>query len=307
MSGEASPGYLPYPDVVALTKERMPGPKIICVGRDPLDRSWSSYRYNYINPAIEMFRKGKVKGIDPHLTDEEYKEKYLFTFEEMMKAELATLNDCLANGGNGIEGARKKWAHKNWAKPIYERREREVLPPLVDLDGQCYGGFFSRESPRKQWKDLAKAQPEKFLNVPNMHLSQAMIGRSLYVYPLEWWYELFPPKDLYFLCTEEMRDMTGEPLNKLGQFLGLPSYNFSGIVGAGMYNVGGHKGYDKVTSWEEVADEHGGEKQTEEIHEEEVKEEIPITPEFRRELLDFFKPHNQRLFKVIGRRCQWEE
>ena len=65
MTGEASPGYMPYPEVAALIKAELNGTKIICVGRDPLGRSWSSYRYNYYNPAMEVMRSGNAEGIPP--------------------------------------------------------------------------------------------------------------------------------------------------------------------------------------------------------------------------------------------------
>jgi hypothetical protein len=304
MTGEASPGYLPYPDVVALTAKEMSGTKIICVGRDPMARSFSSYRYNYVNPAIEIMKKGKAPGILKNKSDEYY-HQYLHTFEDMIKAELKLLKECLAPGGPGEQGARGKWGTtKEWGKKVYEKRKAKGLPPLVDIDGHCYGDFISKTVPRKQWQELVDEKPNKFLNVPSIHLSQAMIGRSLYVYPLEWWYSMFPEEDIYFLCTEEMRDMTGAPLNKVGQFLGLPSFNFSEIVSEGAYNVGGHKGYDKVTSWETVEEEHQ-EEPREQQHSDTVDEEIPLSDELRAELLAFFKIHNDRLIKVVERTCKW--
>jgi len=224
-----------------------------------------------------------------------------------LTAELQVLKKCLAPDGIGIKNAKKLYGRGAFQQE-YQRRESQGLPPMADIDGQCYGSRV-QGAPRKQWVELARAQPHKFLNVPNLHLSQAMIGRSLYVYPLEWWYALFPKQDLYFLCTEEMRDVSGEPVNKLGRFLGLPSYNFSSIISEGMYNVGGHKGYDKVTSWEEVAKEHGDENETLTIdqYQEEIKEDVPLSEEFRKEILEFFKPHNERLFELVGRRCSWDE
>ena len=311
MTGEASPGYLPYPDVVALTKKVMAGTKIICVGRDPLGRSWSSYRYNYINPALEIMRKGKAPGIKKNQSDEYY-HRYLYSFEDLLRAELKTIKACLAPGGPGEVGARERWGQEPWGKEVFAERKRKGLPPLVDIDGSCYGDFISTSVPRLEWQELVAAKPYKFLNVPSLHLLQAMIGRSLYVYPLEWWYEMFPKEDIYFVCTEEMRDMTGEPINQIGKFLGLPSYNFSGIVNAGAYNVGGHKGYDKVTSWETVGVEHEETQAPEQLANVTTRtptseeSEIPLSEEFKQEMLEFYKSHNERLFKLVGRRCNWD-
>mmetsp|Transcript_26928 Transcript_26928/g.44856 ORF Transcript_26928/g.44856 Transcript_26928/m.44856 type:complete len:123 (-) Transcript_26928:79-447(-) len=121
-----------------------------------------------------------------------------------------------------------------------------------------------------------------------------------------------------------MKDMSGEGIAKVSRFLGLPEYNFSSVVSQGMFNVGGHKGYDKVTSWDTVEEEEE-EKQQHEQEEtestarnvtqavaaaattpaEEEEAGIPLSDEFKQELLDFFKPHNERLFKLVGRRCNW--
>ena len=301
MTGEASPGYLPYPDVVALIQQEMAGTKIICVGRDPLERSYSSYRYNYVNPAIVKLRKGARRDIKRD-QPESYYNQYLFSFEEMMKAELEVIQQCLQPGGIGITGAEKQWKKEKWGEKVYAARNASGEPPLVDIDGMCYGNPLSVACPRKQWLGLNAKYPEKYLDVPNVHLSQAIIGRSLYVYPLEWWYAMFPEKDLYFLCTEEMKDFSGQSLNQLGQFLGLPSHNFSSVISEGMYNVGDHQGYDKVTSWDTVEDEAMH-------HAEELNltaEEIPLSAEFRKVMVDFFRPHNERLFKLVGRRCKWD-
>ena len=101
-----------------------------------------------------------------------------------------------------------------------------------------------------------------------------------------------------------MRDLTGEPINELTQFLGLPSYNFSSVVGEGMYNVGGHKGYDKEVTWDEVEKE-ANESTSDETQHSPTSGEIPLSDEFRKELQDFIQPYNERLFELIGRRCDW--
>jgi hypothetical protein len=301
MTGEASPGYLPYPNVVKLVEQKMRGTKIICLGRDPLSRSWSSYRYNYVNPALEVMKMGKATNIPGNKTDEFY-QQFLFSFEDMLRAELKTLRECLNPGGPGERGAIVRWGKEPWAQRAMTRRREKRLLPLIDLDGSCYGNFVSKSVPRKQWQELVNAYPEKFINVPALHLAQAIIGRSLYVYPLEWWYEIHPRENIYFLCTEEMRDMSGEPINKVAKFLGLPSFNFSQVLKMGSYNVGNHKGYDQVTSWETIDLESRNKELVDSV---ESSDSIPISAEFRREMLQFFESHNERLFQLTGRRCDW--
>jgi len=302
MTGEASPGYLPYPDVSNMVADRLPGPKLIAIGRDPLDRSWSSYRYNYVTPALDRMKKGRHKPVSGGKSDEEY-EKYLFTFEELVRAELKNLKDCLKPGGRGEIAARRSWYSHDWAKAEYDRRENAGLPGLIELDKHCYGNTVNIKVPRAQWTELVAQNPDKIINLPNIHLVQSLIGRSLYTLPLEWWYANFQSDDIYFVCTEELRDVSGEPMNKLGQFLGLPSFNFSDVVGEGMYNVGFNQGYDKPTSWEDIEKEENAEGG---LGRRLDKSEIPLPDDLREEIITFFKPYNERLFKRTGRRCNWD-
>jgi hypothetical protein len=105
-----------------------------------------------------------------------------------------------------------------------------------------------------------------------------------------------------------LSDLSGEPLDNLGQFLGLPSHNFSEIVQGGAFNVGGHRGYDKKTSWKEIESE--AEAQTNvtvtETNVTVSQREIPLSAEVRLELSEFLQPYNERLFlELTGRRCDW--
>jgi hypothetical protein len=303
ITGEASPGYLPYPDVAAMVQQRLPnGPRIITIGREPIDRAYSSYRYNYASPTIETMRSGIMHGISKNQPDSYYYE-FLFSFEDMIIAELEILRECLSiPNGSAVAGAKSTWSKKSWAVKEYDRRNRLELDPLVDLDGHCYGGPVNRTILRKQWIKLYARYPKKVIPSNNVHLTQAMIGRGLYTFPLEWWYAVFNSSDLYFVCTEELKDMTGEPINQLGQFLGLHSFNFSKIVSRGAYNVGSHHGYDNEVSWNELEVENasnasGGVNDN--------LDTVPLSDLVRQELEDFVRPYNERLFKLVGRRCNW--
>lgn len=293
LTGEASPGYLPYPDVVIDMKKAMPKPKLLMIGRNPIERSYSSYKYNYVNPLLAHLRVGKEDGIEKNQPDEYYNQ-YIFSFEDMMRAELAVLRQCFQPGSKAEQETRQRWGTMSeWIENEYERRERENLPSLIDLDGFCYGGTVNSTVLRRQWTHLVAEQPEKIIRDRNTHLTQALIGRSLYLFPLEWWYAAFDPSHLYFVCTEELQDLTGESMSLIGEFLGLPRFdNFSTVVQAGAYNVGGHKGYDTEVTLKELQEEH-------------KSSEIPLSAEFRKELEDFIRPYNERLFRLTGRRCDW--
>ena len=307
MTGEASPGYLPYPDVAALAARRLPGPRIIVAARDPIDRAWSSYKYNYVVPALDRAVKGKLreKSIPKGMTEEYYRQNHLFSFEDMLKAELKVLRECFKPGGVGETRAQESFGKKRWAMNEFQRRDEKKLPPLIDLDDHCYGGKFKYLVPRKQWAELVKENPDKIINLPNLHLVQSFIGRSLYVLPLEWWYIVYPAEDIYLVCNEDMRDNTLDMLNRLTTWMGLPEYDFSSVIAKGMYNVGGNRGYDKATPWDETNDEAGEGEADEHDLLEEREEEIPISDALRQEVLEFVRPYNERLFKLTGQRCNW--
>jgi hypothetical protein len=184
------------------------------------------------------------------------------------------------------------WSRYSWVRDEMSRRDQNRLPPLVDLDGYCYGRG-NNSILREQWTDLMTKYPTKVMTRPNLHLKQSLIGRSLYFAPLEWWYSGVPKHDIFFLCTEELKDFSGKPMLQLTRFLGLPYFNFSGVLQEGAFNVGGHRGYDEEVSWRDIA------KQAPQT------DDIPLSEEFRKELSYFFAPYNERLFELVGRRCDW--
>lgn len=299
MTGEASPGYLPYPNVAHILGDWMQSkagngqgqpvgsPKIITIARNPLERSWSSYKYNYRNPLLERLRK-RERAMQHH-TDEWYMENKIFSFEELIRAELKLLRVCLKPGGKGETGAQKLYGTKEWAASVMEQRRKENKTPLVTIDESCYGGRISRSVPRRQWEHLVEKHPKKIIDVPNLHLVQSLIGRSLYVLPLEWWYALYSERDLYLVCSEDLRHRPNEAMTNVSNFLGLPAFDFTNVTNAGLYNVGGHTGYDTVTEWNHTS----------------VPDTIPISKELRKKYLDFVQPFNERLFQLVGKRCDW--
>lgn len=292
MTGEASPGYLPYPGVVQKMAESQLEPKLITLGRNPMDRIWSSYKYNYINPAIEDLRRGSRNGVPKGKDDDYYKKHHLFSLEELVRAELDQLYECLYNFGPNA--TRDLWYDQIWTRSEFDRRQKHGLPPLIDLDEVCYGKQISSKVVRKQWELLQTKNPEKYIQPKNAFLIQALIGRSIYVLPLEWWYIQFSSKQLLFVCTEDLSNAT--TLLNVARQLGLPDYDFENVIANGAYNVGGHRGYDKATPWQEIDSEANTTGR---------EEEIPLSKDLAKELGDFLEPFNERLFALVGKRCDW--
>ena len=228
-----------------------------------------------------------------------------------------------AAGGGGEQMAWNAYGGQKWAREEFQRRKEAREPPLIDLADHCYGNSVSKDVPRAQWSDLVRENPEKIIRLPSLHLVESFVGRGLYVLPLEWWYITYPAEDIYLVCNEDMRDDAVNMLSDLSGWLGLPDFDFTDVVAEGMYNVGGHRGYDEATPWDEVDGEvdgdasdsddnssdsgasSDGEGGTGHHNHEEIYGEIPISDELKEELLNFVRPFNERLFELTGQRCNW--
>lgn len=353
LTGEASPGYLPYPSVVQAVKRLMhPAmPKIIAIGREPVDRMYSSYKYNYVLPTIKHLQMGRIADILKDQPDEYYTQ-YLFSLEDFVRAELKQLRACFSDFGSAMTYDR--WGTVDTFQPSVRERylangtNATVPPPLIDIEGVCYGKEVNKTVLRPQWAEMQMDHPDKVLLNFDLHLKQGMIGRSLYTFPLEWWYLVYPREEVYFVCTEELSNP--DTLNDLALHLGLPPYNFSDAIAEGAYNVAGHKGYDTSTSWEELELEGQQHEGTEYSLEDGPSTDadaaaansnsnsnlgspssrppvssttidgaagtyddeqyartngIPLPEDLLAELKEFIDPINERLFVLIGKRCNW--
>ena len=244
-------------------------------------RAWSSYNYNYYLPGLK-----KLNDLYENESYEYLASKYLYTFEDMIRAEMSMLKECMEPGGAAeIEGLKQSY----WANSMMVSRRQRGLSPMIDIINGCYG---TEEKRNQQWAPLRAQNPEGILDLPNTHRWEGMLGRGLYAVQAEWWYTAYPNNDIHMICSNEMKVKTASVLNSVTEFLGLPEFVYSDIVSQGMYNVRGHEGYDKLTSW-------NNEK------EEKSDDSIPISDVFREELNAFVQIHNERLFSLVGKRCSW--
>jgi hypothetical protein len=95
--------------------------------------------------------------------------------------------------------------------------------------------------------------------------------RSLYAEQLERWFKLFPREQFHFLTLEELSTQPGETLDAVHEFLGLPAHrpeNLPRLHAAPQYDS--------------------------------------LPPETRARLQEYFRPHNQRLYDLVGRDFGWD-
>lgn len=98
------------------------------------------------------------------------------------------------------------------------------------------------------------------------------LARSRYAEQVERWLELFPREQLLFLKAEDLFSAPAETHAAVHEFLGLPAVPSEQ---AAKLNAGG---------------EYAG-----------------LSPETRAKLQDYFRPHNERLYELIGADFGWEQ
>ena len=105
-------------------------------------------------------------------------------------------------------------------------------------------------------------------------------------------------------------------MEDLTKFLGLPEFDFSNVTSVGRYNVGGNPGYDKATKIDEEGDDNeetvAGNNNNRLLQHEESSSNtddtdlLAISDALMNELVHFYRPYNERLFQLIGKRCPWK-
>ena len=95
---------------------------------------------------------------------------------------------------------------------------------------------------------------------------------GIYVDQLERWFKYFPIEQFLIIQSEEFFSNTPEIMDKIYDFLELPEH--------------------RLTNYKK-------------IHSSNYKEKM--NQETRKKLVEFFKPHNERLYKLLGTNFHWDE
>ena len=95
--------------------------------------------------------------------------------------------------------------------------------------------------------------------------------KGIYVDQLKIWAGLFPKEQIFTLSTENLNSEPITTLESVFQYLNLPDYKIKNI------------------------------------QRQKQKKYVPMNSQTRKILIEFFKPHNERLFKFIGKKFDWDE
>jgi len=95
--------------------------------------------------------------------------------------------------------------------------------------------------------------------------------KGIYVDQLKIWAGLFPKEQIFTLSTENLNSEPITALESVFQYLNLPDYKIKNT------------------------------------QRQKQKKYVPMNSQTRKILIEFFKPHNERLFKFIGKKFDWDE
>ena len=102
-------------------------------------------------------------------------------------------------------------------------------------------------------------------------VAQNIIRHGIYADYLETWLKIFDRKQILILNSEDLKNSTKETLHRVFHFLNVSNYD---IANTSQVNVGKYPPINKIT---------------------------------RKKLIKFFKPHNQRLNKLLDTEFDWDD
>jgi len=115
-----------------------------------------------------------------------------------------------------------------------------------------------------------KIYDDRFFEASN-YMMYSYLLRSRYAEQLEDWFKIFEKDQIFVVGFEEFIKMPKKILNEIFEFLELPRYEQKNIS---KLNVGEYHSMD---------------------------------PQTRKFLIEYFKPHNEKLYKLINRKFDWDK
>ena len=98
------------------------------------------------------------------------------------------------------------------------------------------------------------------------------LSRGIYVEQLENWFKFYPEKQFFICSTEEMSDNEQNAMSKIYEFLDIEDHI---LTDTKRKNTGSHG--------------------------------ASINPETRERLIEYFRPYNEKLYKLLGKQFDWDK
>ncbi len=144
----------------------------------------------------------------------------------------------------------------------------------------------SFEEAIKYEQDRIAGEREKMLNDEHYHSFKhrryTYLSRGIYMDQIEYWMNYFPREQFLFLKTEDLYTNPASMVRQTLEFLGVPSKEIDTHREYKKYKVPSKTGYR-------------------------TKDSAPkMDPNTRKYLVEYFKPHNARLYEFLGRDLEWD-
>ena len=176
-------------------------------------------------------------------------------------------------------------------KPWVARRIKELFPEIklivllrnpVDKAYSHYHSSIKSGVQKYSFEEMVEEDIKTFQKFENTnsiiddeyfrnYIEKSLLGRGIYAQQLKIWFELFDPKQILILTSEELSTETNKVMNKIFRFLDLPDYEIPDIVKRSTGN------YTKMKM------------------------------DTRKKLISFFSKYNQDLFKLLNREFDWNK
>ena len=172
--------------------------------------------------------------------------------------------------------------------PLAAKRMQKILPNAklivilrnpIDRAYSQYQDVVSREPNYTSFETIVKNEISMQETYPNsiteenfevFNKKDSYLLKGIYVEQLKIWTKLFSEKNILILSTETLNSEPIATLKSVFQYLNLPYYKIKNPQ-----------------------------------HQKQKKYD-PMNPKTRKLLIEFFKPHNERLFKLIGKKFEWD-
>ena len=173
--------------------------------------------------------------------------------------------------------------------PVAAKRIQKLLPNIklitilrnpIDRAYSEYQDLVSSESNSPSFETFieneinARRKDSSLITEDNFEIfnqKNSYLLKGIYVDQLKIWAGLFPKEQIFTLSTENLNSEPITALESVFQYLNLPDYKIKNI------------------------------------QRQKQKKYVPMNSQTRKILIEFFKPHNERLFKFIGKKFDWDE
>ena len=127
------------------------------------------------------------------------------------------------------------------------------------------------DSIKKEMELLEKNNDIESNGIEKFLRPRSYIAKGLYYNQIRKWFELFSKDQILVINTENLSNKPSQTLEKVFEFLGLPNQSIKNLQNR------------KVANYK------------------------PMNEDARKFLKNFFKSHNEKLYKVLGKKFDWDE